>query len=80
MNLVAGVAFAGLRTAVAARSGMARGLGPDDPATASMVTLHSSMPIPKDAQKPDSKETVNVDVLGAAVGNPDIAAHAAVFV
>jgi len=34
VTLVAGVAFAGLRTAVAARSGMARGLGPDDPATA----------------------------------------------
>jgi YidC/Oxa1 family membrane protein insertase len=41
---------------------------PDDPATASMVTLNHSMPIPKDASKP--QETVNVDVIGTAVGNP----------
>jgi YidC/Oxa1 family membrane protein insertase len=39
---------------------------PDDPAGASMVTLNHSMPIPKDPQKP--QETVNVDVIGAAVG------------
>ncbi len=42
---------------------------PDDPATATMVTLHNSLPIPRDPQKPDSKEVINVDVLGAAVGN-----------
>jgi len=42
---------------------------PDDPAAASMVTLNHSMPIPKDSSKPDSKDTVNVDVIGAAVGN-----------
>ena len=40
---------------------------PDDPASASMVTLNHSMPVPKDAQKP--QDTVNVDVIGAAVGN-----------
>jgi YidC/Oxa1 family membrane protein insertase len=40
---------------------------PDDPASASMVTLNHSMSIPKDPQKP--QETVNVDVIGAAVGN-----------
>jgi len=40
---------------------------PDDPATVSMVTLNHSMPIAKDPQKP--QETVNVDVIGAAVGN-----------
>jgi len=39
---------------------------PDDPAAATMVTLHSLLAIP---QKPDSKETTNVDVIGAAVGN-----------
>jgi YidC/Oxa1 family membrane protein insertase len=46
---------------------------PDDPATAAMVTLHNAMAIP---QKPGlnplgagSKDTANVDVLGAAVGN-----------
>ena len=42
---------------------------PDDPTAASMVTLNHSMPIPKDPSKPDSKDTVNVDVIGAAVGN-----------
>ena len=40
---------------------------PDDPATASMITLNHSMPVPKDASKP--QDTVNVDVIGAAVGN-----------
>jgi len=39
---------------------------PDDPAAVSMVTLNHNIPIPKSA---DSKETVPVDVLGAAVGN-----------
>jgi len=39
---------------------------PDDPATATMVTLHSLLAIP---QKPESKETTEVDVIGAAVGN-----------
>ena len=42
---------------------------PDDPVAVSMVTLNHSMPIPKDSSKPDSKDTVNVDVIGAAVGN-----------
>jgi len=38
---------------------------PDDPSSASMVTLHNQLAVP---QK-DSKDTSNVDVLGAAVGN-----------
>jgi YidC/Oxa1 family membrane protein insertase len=42
---------------------------PDDPASASMVTLHNALSVPRDPQKADSKEVVNVDVLGAAVGN-----------
>jgi YidC/Oxa1 family membrane protein insertase len=42
---------------------------PDDPAAATMVTLHSLMPVPRDPEKADSKETINVSVLGAAVGN-----------
>jgi len=42
---------------------------PDDPSTASIVTLNRALAIPKDPQKPDSKETINVDVIGAAVGN-----------
>jgi YidC/Oxa1 family membrane protein insertase len=42
---------------------------PDDAASAAMVTLRNSMPVLRDPQKPESKETVNVDVIGAAVGN-----------
>lgn len=42
---------------------------PDDPASVSMVTLSNPLSVPRDPQKRDSKETVNVDVLGAAVGN-----------
>ncbi|HEX3821555.1 MAG TPA: membrane protein insertase YidC [Candidatus Sulfotelmatobacter sp.] len=39
---------------------------PDDPASATMVTLRNSLPVITDAQK---NEKANVDVLGAAVGN-----------
>jgi YidC/Oxa1 family membrane protein insertase len=39
---------------------------PDDPTTSSMVTLRNSLSVP---QKPDSKEMVTVDAVGAAVGN-----------
>ncbi len=42
---------------------------PDDPSTVAMVTLRNSMSVARDPQKADSKEVVNVDVLGAAVGN-----------
>ncbi|HYM79190.1 MAG TPA: membrane protein insertase YidC [Candidatus Dormibacteraeota bacterium] len=42
---------------------------PDDPAATSVVTLNHPFAIPKDSQKPDPKDTVNVDVIGAAVGN-----------
>jgi len=53
---------------------------PDDAASAAMVTLHNSMPILRDPQKPESKETVNVDVIGAAVGNLRGATSERVFV
>jgi YidC/Oxa1 family membrane protein insertase len=42
---------------------------PGDPGSVSMVTLRNPISIPRDPQKPESKETVSVDVLGAAVGN-----------
>jgi YidC/Oxa1 family membrane protein insertase len=41
----------------------------DDPNDAAMVTLRYPLQVPRDPQKPDSKETVNVDVIGAAVGD-----------
>jgi YidC/Oxa1 family membrane protein insertase len=53
---------------------------PNDPVTASMVTLRNSMSVAKDAQKADSKEVVNVDVIGAAVGNLHGATALRVFV
>ena len=69
-------------TSAAARPFQARSIGPDprtsisppslfpdDPASASMVTLRNSMPVRRDPQKPTRKKTSNVDVLGAAVGN-----------
>jgi YidC/Oxa1 family membrane protein insertase len=42
---------------------------PDNPDTAAMVTLRGSLQVPRDPQKPDSKETVNVDAIGSAVGD-----------
>ena len=42
---------------------------PEDAGGASMVTLRNSLAVLRDPQKKDSKETANVDVLGAAVGN-----------
>jgi YidC/Oxa1 family membrane protein insertase len=42
---------------------------PDDPNSAAMVTLRNSISVPRDPQKADSKEVVNVDVIGAAIGN-----------
>jgi YidC/Oxa1 family membrane protein insertase len=42
---------------------------PDDPDSAAMVTLRHPLQVPRDPQKADSKETVNVDVIGAAVGD-----------
>ena len=40
---------------------------PDDPGASSMVTLRNSLSVPRDPKK--DSEKVNVDVLGAAVGN-----------
>jgi YidC/Oxa1 family membrane protein insertase len=42
---------------------------PDNPDTAAMVTLHDSIRVPKDPKKPDPNNTVQYDVLGAAVGD-----------
>ncbi len=53
---------------------------PDDAESAAMVTLRNSMSVARDPQKPESKETVNVDVIGAAVGNLHGATMERVFV
>jgi YidC/Oxa1 family membrane protein insertase len=53
---------------------------PDDPNSAAMVTLRNSMSVARDPDKPESKEMVNVDVLGAAVGNLRGATSERIFV
>jgi YidC/Oxa1 family membrane protein insertase len=52
---------------------------PDNPASASMITLRNSISIPRDLQKSDSKEVIPVDVLGAAVGNLNGATSERIF-
>jgi YidC/Oxa1 family membrane protein insertase len=42
---------------------------PDDPQSSVLVTLRSALDVPKDFKNPNPKETMKVDVLGAAVGN-----------
>jgi YidC/Oxa1 family membrane protein insertase len=53
---------------------------PDDPANAAMVSLHGRIQIPKNLDKPDPSQTIEVDVLGAAVGNHNGATSTRVFV
>jgi len=43
---------------------------PDDPRNAALVTLRNALDIPKDERNPNPRETVPVDVLGTAVGDP----------
>jgi YidC/Oxa1 family membrane protein insertase len=42
---------------------------PDDPVGSAAVTLRNSMQVPRDPDKPDSRETSHADVVGAAVGS-----------
>src|SRR5262249_48735457 len=42
---------------------------PEDPTATALVTLNNPLDVPRNPQKPDSKETTKVEVLGAAVGN-----------
>ena len=42
---------------------------PEDVQSATLVTLHNSINIPKDPAKPESKETIPVPVLGLAAGS-----------
>jgi YidC/Oxa1 family membrane protein insertase len=42
---------------------------PDDPRGSAAATLRNSMQVPRDPDKPDSKEAINVDVVGIAVGS-----------
>jgi YidC/Oxa1 family membrane protein insertase len=42
---------------------------PEDPDSAALITLRNSLPVLRDPSRPENKETVPMDVLGAAVGN-----------
>jgi YidC/Oxa1 family membrane protein insertase len=42
---------------------------PQDPQNAALLTLRNPLNVPKDANHPEDKQTVQVEVLGAAVGN-----------
>jgi len=46
---------------------------PSDPRNAALVTLHDSLLVPKNLDKPDPNDTTKADVLGAAVG--DVSGH-----
>jgi YidC/Oxa1 family membrane protein insertase len=53
---------------------------PDDVQNATMVTLHNIYKLPKNLDKPDPSQTVDVPVLGAAVGNRNGVASERLFV
>jgi YidC/Oxa1 family membrane protein insertase len=53
---------------------------PDDPNSATMVTLRKPMSVARDPEKVGSKEVANVDVIGAAVGNLHGATAERIFV
>jgi YidC/Oxa1 family membrane protein insertase len=53
---------------------------PDDPRNAALVTLRNALDIPKDERNPNPRETVPVDVLGAAVGDPRCPTSERIFV
>ena len=42
---------------------------PDNPNTATMVTLHDAISVPKDAKNPDPNKTDRYEILGAAAGD-----------
>ncbi len=52
---------------------------PDDPAAANLITLRHSIQVPRDPKKPDA-EKIPVELLGAAVGNPQGPTRERVFV
>jgi YidC/Oxa1 family membrane protein insertase len=42
---------------------------PDDPGNDALVTLHNSLQVPKNSDKPDPNDTMKVEILGTAVGH-----------
>jgi len=44
---------------------------PDNPSNATLVSLHNSIPVPRNLKKPESGQTDQASVLGAAMGDTD---------
>ena len=42
---------------------------PDDPSSATLVSLHNTIPVPRNLKKPDPNQTDQASVLGAAMGD-----------
>jgi YidC/Oxa1 family membrane protein insertase len=53
---------------------------PDDPAAVAMITLRSALEVPKNPTRPDDKEKVKVELLGAGVGSLNGATTGRMFV
>ena len=53
---------------------------PEDPTSTALITLHKTVDIPKNLDKPDPNEHEKVSVLGAAVGNPSGTTRERLFV
>jgi YidC/Oxa1 family membrane protein insertase len=53
---------------------------PDDSQNSALVTLRSSLNVPKNAKNPNPQDTAPAEVLGAAVGNPAGSTNARIYV
>jgi YidC/Oxa1 family membrane protein insertase len=53
---------------------------PDDPQSATLVTLSNTIKIPKDQEKPDPNQTVDVPVVGMAAGSTKAVSSGRFFV
>jgi len=53
---------------------------PDDSQNSALVTLRSSLNVPKNPKNPNSQDTAPAEVLGAAVGNPAGSTSARIYV
>ncbi len=53
---------------------------PDDPSSATLVSLHNSIAVPRNLKKPDSGQTDQASVLGAAMGDTDGSTRLRIFV
>jgi YidC/Oxa1 family membrane protein insertase len=52
---------------------------PDDPSNAILVSLHNTIPVPRNLKKPDPNQVDQASVLGAAVGDANGPANVRIF-